>query len=190
VAKLNKAIYGLCQSGYLWNQELSNSLKQMNLTQAKSEPSIYYGKNIIIIVYVDDLVIMGTKQQVQLYQEKIHSKYKCEDLGNLSHMLGIKFKRTSTTFSLDQSHYIRELLTQFGMEDSKPVSTPMTTEYCPTIPVDRNEHPHYRQLIGSLLYIFQIAQDQTYHLLSTNYLSKFQTQPMKCSRQLKEYSDT
>lgn len=52
-----------------------------------------------------------------------------QDLGALSHFLGITFKRDEKGAWLDQKHYIAEILKRFGMNQCNTVDTPMVTKY-------------------------------------------------------------
>jgi hypothetical protein len=44
ICKLNKAIYGLRQSGRLWNFKINEVLIELDFVRCKSEPCIYYLK--------------------------------------------------------------------------------------------------------------------------------------------------
>jgi hypothetical protein len=49
-----------------------------------------------------------------------------KDLGELQHFLGMRItKNLNGEISIDQNGYIRQILELFGMQDSKPVSTPI-----------------------------------------------------------------
>ena len=49
------------------------------------------------------------------------------DLGYLHHYLGIQFKQCDGGIALCQTKYIETLLQHFGLEDCKPIATPMET---------------------------------------------------------------
>eukprot|EP00253_Pinus_taeda_P020802 PITA_20802 len=56
---------------------------------------------------------------------------------------------------LSQTKYLKQILKKYGMEDSKPVCTPMVTE-CSLSANDESaavHQPTYRSMIGSLLYL-------------------------------------
>ena len=72
VCRLLRSIYGLKQSS---NSVLNNYLVQMGFTQASSDPCLYLCKvldQIIIAIYVDDLVIAGKGMQ-SITNTKEHS---------------------------------------------------------------------------------------------------------------------
>ena len=89
--------------------------------------------------------------------------FKLRDLGPTTELLGIKINRNRANRSLiiSQLHYCAEMLSRYGMADSKPVSTPMTPGLC----LSRKQSPRtaeerafmqsvdYGGAIGSLQYI-------------------------------------
>jgi hypothetical protein len=48
-------------------------------------------------------------------------------LGELSFFLGLQIRQRNQGIFISQTKYIREMLKRFGMEDCKPVITPMQT---------------------------------------------------------------
>lgn len=60
VCKLRKSIYGLKQSGKLWNQKITLLLQLLNIEQIKSNNNIFANKDRTIVIgnYVDDLIIL------------------------------------------------------------------------------------------------------------------------------------
>jgi hypothetical protein len=48
-------------------------------------------------------------------------------LGELSFFLGLQMRQSNQGIFISQTKYIREMLKRFGMEDCKPVVTPMQT---------------------------------------------------------------
>ncbi|XP_022681836.1 uncharacterized protein LOC111257069 [Setaria italica] len=65
VLRLRKVLYGLQQAPRAWNAKLDSTLKGMGLEQSPHEAAIYRrgnGENALLVgVYIDDLVITGTK---------------------------------------------------------------------------------------------------------------------------------
>jgi len=85
--KLNKAIYGLKQSGLEWNNELNNYLIKIGFRRLFSKPCLYVKedkrKSIICIlgVYVDDILIAGNKGEIILVKKQIKNKFKIKEIG-------------------------------------------------------------------------------------------------------------
>ena len=74
VCQLGKAIYGLKQAALQWNKQLHKSLLEMGFTCCKSDPGTYFkiigGEIIILLIYVDDALFMGSNKTQVLSHKK------------------------------------------------------------------------------------------------------------------------
>jgi hypothetical protein len=76
-------------------------------------------------------------------------------IGELSFFLSLQVKQTKDGTFICQSKYVNDLLKRFGMDNSKPINTPMSTNSY----LDLDEGGKsvdlklYRSMIGSLLYL-------------------------------------
>jgi hypothetical protein len=63
--RLRRALYGLRHAPRAWNAKLDSTLRRMGFEQSPHEAVVYRrgnGGNVLLVgVYVDDLVITGTK---------------------------------------------------------------------------------------------------------------------------------
>jgi hypothetical protein len=92
---LRKALYGLRQAPRAWNAKLDSTLKGMGFGQSPHETAIYRrgnGGNVLLVgVYVDDLVITGTKDaEVAAFKKEMKATFQMSELGPLSFYLGIE----------------------------------------------------------------------------------------------------
>ncbi|GJR52419.1 integrase, catalytic region, zinc finger, CCHC-type containing protein [Tanacetum coccineum] len=55
-------------------------------------------------------------------------KFEMSMMGELNFFLGLQIKQMEDGIFFNQSKYIKEMLKKFGLEDSKPTKTPMSTE--------------------------------------------------------------
>ena len=83
---------------------------------------------------------------------------------------------------MHQGKYTKDMLKKFGMNDSKPLSTPMSTTAVMDAdeegePVDQKE---YRSMIGSLLYLTATRPDIQF---SVCLCARFQASPRTSHRQ-------
>jgi lipid-binding SYLF domain-containing protein len=95
VLRLRKTLYGLWQAPRAWNIKLDSMLKGMGFRQSPHEVAIYRrgngGNTLLVGVYVDDLVIIGTKDaEVAAFKEEMKATFQMSDLGLLSFYLGIE----------------------------------------------------------------------------------------------------
>lgn len=107
VCRLKKSIYGLKQAPRVWYNELKSALLDLNFTQSKSDPSLFIyhadGHIIYFLVYVDDLLIMGSSTSlVHSIIHKLSTRFSLKDLGLVHFVLGIEIIPTSTGMFLSQ----------------------------------------------------------------------------------------
>ena len=81
--------------------------------------------HMIIYLYVDDLLIFGTNLEGAFETNKyLTSKFKMKDLNEVDIILGIKVKKHSRGYTLNQSYYIENLLVKFkhlGIKETIPM---------------------------------------------------------------------
>ncbi|GKE19287.1 zinc finger, CCHC-type containing protein [Tanacetum coccineum] len=73
VYKLIKALYGLRQAPRAWNVKLDQTLKSLDFKKCNLEQAVYTKRSktstLIVGVYVDDLIIMGTpKKELEVFK--------------------------------------------------------------------------------------------------------------------------
>ncbi|XP_049375062.1 uncharacterized mitochondrial protein AtMg00810-like [Solanum verrucosum] len=145
-------------------------------------------RQVIILVYVDDLLISGDdKDLIQEAKGMLHATFKIKDLGPLKYFLGIEICRSKKGILLCQRMYILELIAVLGLGGCKLTLTPLeqnqkltSLEYdqqCgveddPPLPNVRG----YQKLIGKLLYLALTKFDIAY---SVQTLSQFMQAPKK-----------
>nr|GEV04392.1 hypothetical protein [Tanacetum cinerariifolium] len=58
----------------------------------------------------------------------MHDEFEMSMMGELNFFLGLQIKQMKDRIFFNQSKYIKETLKKFGLEDSKPTKTPMSTK--------------------------------------------------------------
>ena len=129
VCKLNKSIYGLKQSAFLWNENLLNFMLNENLTQSIKDPCVFIrnqpNNTLLVLIWVDDIILCGSSDEViATFKTNFGKRYKIKDLGILSWFLGIQFSISERVISMNQSLYVKNILERFGMEHCAPMSNP------------------------------------------------------------------
>ena len=156
--RLNKALYGLKQSGRQWYETISSFLTQNGFDKLKSEPCIFkkYSKaNLLCIIglYVDDMLITGTIQEINDIVNKIKLKFKISKSGNINYILGIKIEFYNNSYYISQKNFIENLLNNYNIKNIKKCKTP-----CTGVNNKLNNDPNfditvYKSAIGSLIYL-------------------------------------
>ncbi|XP_049414817.1 uncharacterized mitochondrial protein AtMg00810-like [Solanum stenotomum] len=81
---------------------------------------------VVVLVYVDDLLITGSNQQLLCNTRlDIKKKFKMKDLGELKFFLGIEFSRSNKGILMSQRKYALELISESGLGGAKPTCTPL-----------------------------------------------------------------
>jgi hypothetical protein len=105
VLRLRKALYGLRQAPRAWNAKLDSTVKGMGFGQSPHEAAIYRrgngGNALLVGVYVDDLVITGTKDtEVAAFKEEMKTTFQMSDLRLLSFYLRIEVHQGDSGITL------------------------------------------------------------------------------------------
>jgi hypothetical protein len=102
ICHLLKGIYGLKQSGRLWNKKITLLFEMLKLKILKSNNTIYTNKDrsIIVGIYVDDLIILSksieqAKQLINLLTNKCKLKMKFSE--SITDCLGMRVKYSKDT---------------------------------------------------------------------------------------------
>lgn len=164
VCKLLKAIYGLKQASRQWNAKIHQSLLDLEFTRTYSDAGVYVyrrhrgGTVTIIILYVDDLILMGNSMRhILSIKEDLSKQYKMTNLGPVQRFLGLRVTRDRAmrVIEIDQQEYIQGVLERFRMSSCKPAPTPLPAgailEQSEASATDAFRR-QYQSLIGSLLY--------------------------------------
>jgi len=83
----------------------------------------------IIKVYVDDLNLVGTPEELTKTATYLKNEYEMKDLGKTKFCLGLQIKHFQNRILVYQSTYIKKVLKHFYMEKAHPLSTPMVVHH-------------------------------------------------------------
>ncbi|WVZ84435.1 hypothetical protein U9M48_031468 [Paspalum notatum var. saurae] len=111
------------------------------------------GDTTIVRIYVDDIIFGGSSHAlVSSFAERMSREFEMSLMGELRFFLGLRIKQGHEGTFVHQAKYTRDILKKFDMGDSKPMTTPMSTNTALDADedgeaVDRKE---FRGMIGSL----------------------------------------
>jgi hypothetical protein len=109
VLRLLCAIYGLKQATLAWWKALDKSMGELGFTCLRSDSGIFVNKDqsIIAIIYVNDVLFLGTdKQKLLKTKELFMKRWECRDLGDAQEFLHMCIRCKDGKIYLDQSAYL------------------------------------------------------------------------------------
>ena len=191
VIRLKLALYGLKQAGRRWYEVLIGILKNAGMIRSDYDDALFYrhhpnGYITILFSHVDDLSILSNEDSyVDHLIKLISQQVEYTGGGELKWLLGVEIERDrmSRQIKLRQSAYIRTILTRYGFQDVKPVTTPMDThiqfteEMAPTTDeqIEEMKKRPYAAAVGALRYLADMTRPDLAYAVGI--LAKFLRNP-------------
>ena len=93
VCKLKKVLYGLKQAPQAWYERIDGFLVRLGFTKSVADSNLYYkvvdGQAFILVMYVDDLFLMGAEKLIEWCKQQLASEFEMKDLGLMHYFLGL-----------------------------------------------------------------------------------------------------
>ncbi|WVZ93323.1 hypothetical protein U9M48_039311 [Paspalum notatum var. saurae] len=128
VYKLRKSLYGLKQALRAWYARLKSFLLKSGFMMGLVDKTLFLlsrgGDTLIVQIYVDDIIFGGSSHALVSFG-------------------GLQIKQGLEGTFVHQAKYTRDILKKFNMGDSKPMTTPMSTNA-----IDRKSTSGTCQLLG------------------------------------------
>ena len=169
--QLSKGIYALCQAARQFWKKVVDTIKKehFGFTVSPADPCLLFKENdlgiCIIIMYVDDMLMIGKKEQIEDFVSKIQKEISVKIQHNLADYLGCEFHMNNERIRgwLGQPSIIKSLEHKFGERSMKErlsltTGTPRFTARRLKNPEDKvnpEDHETYRSGVGSLLYLMK-----------------------------------
>ena len=161
--RLLRSLYGLRQSGRLWNQNVIAFYKRIGFRPLNADPSILIlqtGSEIIVVsIYVDDFLLAANSMQaLDNLKENLSKEYDMKDLGEVKTIIGWQITRnlSTRTIRVSQSAYIRDLLEEENLTNCNAPTIPMKAgsfiEMNEPDDYDEADSGDYQRLIRKLIY--------------------------------------
>lgn len=183
--KLNKALYGLHQSGREWFFEIHQILIEIGFVKFEWCNCAYIFKNdIVLVLYVDDFVIFGkSAEMINKMIETLKSHFDIKTLGKTRKLLGVEFLDNKDGVLIHQENYIQEVYDKYSKFKIPITSLPIakgtvfSKRDCPSTEAETkemNSYP-YRSILGCLSFIANRTRPDISY--AVNILSQFQSNP-------------
>ena len=105
-------IDGKKQSGRVWNIYMTNKLvNELEFKQSKVDECVFYKNKSIILIYVDDVILVGPDDdEINTIVKSMAGTFKITDEGSLADYLGVKIRKDEQgNMILTQTHMIESM---------------------------------------------------------------------------------
>jgi hypothetical protein len=117
VCRLKKGFYGLKQAPRAWYSSIDAYLQQLGFERSEADPNLYFivvGEDpLILLLYVDDLFIIGAERLIKNYKESLASEFEITDIGLMHYFLGLEVWEEPGHIFLGQGKYVCDNLRRF-----------------------------------------------------------------------------
>ena len=188
VCLLLKSLYGLKQSGRLWNHTFDAFLKLYNLTTSDADTCVYYrltpsnSVDLIVGIFVDDgIVCASTPTDLDAVIQHLKTTFKVTH-GPMDYYVGFQVHRDPISHSIliNQARYIADILARFNLDKANPVTTPADTHVPLQAMLGPDDHTlppsvPYREAVGCLMYAMVLTRPDIAFAVSR--VAKFTSAP-------------
>jgi hypothetical protein len=163
VLRLLKALYGLKQSGREWYSVLSTWLTGNGFTQATFDPCVFISHNLILGVYVDDLLLAGTSDAITQFLDLTHKRFRFKDLGRPKLLLGLEIDYLDNGVKLHQRTYVEAILRRYRLDQCNGRLTPLDPNSFPQRspsdqPIDLERQKLHQSIVGSVNFLAMVSR--------------------------------
>ena len=173
-------IYGLKEAPKAWNATFDQFLTDLGFTNCEVDPCLYMRGQILLVLYVDDMLITGPSAAViQQFMDEVGKSFKYKISENVTKFLGVEIERVSDcSLSVTQQQNINKLQTMFNLPDvrmrsplQKNIETTWKSENTLT------DRKLFQSVIGQLNYIALNSRMDIAYAVSQ--LAQFNQDPTK-----------
>lgn len=136
VCLLKKSLYGLKQSPRQWNKCFDTFIIGIGFRRSDFDSCVYVRdvgthSATYLLIYVDDMLIASKEMlTVNKLKGELCSRFEMKDLGPSKKILGMEIHRDRERgiLHLSLAGYVNNVVRRFGVQDAKPVSTPLAPQ--------------------------------------------------------------
>nr|KYP55779.1 Retrovirus-related Pol polyprotein from transposon TNT 1-94 [Cajanus cajan] len=158
----------------MWYNQLSEYLLQEGYKKDPICPCIFIKRSknrfVIIVVYVDDINIIGTLEELSKVIDCLKKEFEIKDLGRTKFCLGLQVEYLENGILVHQEAYITRMLKRFYMDKSRPLPQEKDEEILgPEVP--------YLSAIGALMYLANYTRPDI--AFAVNLLARYSSSPTR-----------
>lgn len=165
-----------------WNLKFNNVVLKLGFRRSENDYCLYVkiteAYKLYLLLYVDDVLLAGSSiEEIQRTKSILKGEFKVKDLGHMKRYLGISFLRKNDCMLLNQTDCLKRVLEKFGMENCKPVATPMEANFQHELlkgdkPENEEMENKCRKAIGCIMYAMLCTRPD--FSVSISILSRYQ----------------
>lgn len=98
---------------------------------------------------------------IYTFKEDMKKEFDMSDLGLMSYFLRMQVHQSSSEIFVCQSKYVRDMLKIFGLNECKPIATPIACGKVLSLNdgVEKENKIDYKSIVGSLMFLCNTRQD-------------------------------
>ena len=168
VLRLLKTVYGAKQSAKRFWILTLKTMDKMQFVRSKADPCLYYTWHeqyglILIVSWVDDMLICGTKPGVEYAKGMFMKHFDCDDTGEMKEYVGNKITKSGGMMKLTQPVLLQSFEDEFEFKRDTKVMNPAVpgTVLHPTESKLSNDDQFlYRSGTGKLLHLMKWSRPE------------------------------
>ncbi|KAL7482261.1 hypothetical protein ACHAW6_008898 [Cyclotella cf. meneghiniana] len=168
VLKLLANLYGQKQAGHVWNQYMSDKLRDIGFQQSQIDECIFYHDDVIFIVYVNDGLFFGNHDDtlMLIIKQLKDAGPNIEDQGHTADYIGVYIKRNRDgTYEFTHSALIDAIINDIDIGNS----------YTKPVPAKVSVQLHAFCAVGKLNYLCQTTRPDI--LYAVHQAAKYSADP-------------
>ena len=133
VCRLKKTLYGLKQAPRTWYARLDSYLAKLGFAKGTAYSNLYLkeieNSLLIIVIFVDDIIFGGNDEASDKFAEEMKNEFEMSMIGEMKFFLGLQIVQNIDHIFILEDKYLKYFLKRFGLENCKPIGTPMITSH-------------------------------------------------------------
>lgn len=188
VCSLLKSLYGLKQSGRLWNHTFDAFLKLYHPITSDVDTCVYYrltatkSMDLIVGIFVDDRIVCASNaQDLDAVIKHLQSMFKVTH-GPMDYYVGFQVHQNPITHTIhiNQARYISDIIPRFNLDKVNIVSTPADThmplqETLGDDDLTLSSSIPYREAVGCMMYAMVLTRPDI--AFAVSHVAKFTSNP-------------
>ena len=116
--QLLKSLYGLKQAPRAWFELVKSEFHKLGLKASDADPNLFIGTGVFILLFVDDMLLIGARPELDAIEVKINNLWKCK-VEPATVFVGFQIvrDRSKRTLRIHQEAYTTRLLKKLGISN-------------------------------------------------------------------------